>query len=295
MMCMWSSLICKAFDKVDHKVLLQKLVAIGISGKLLKWIGGFLIGRTHAVVVDGAKSEAASVNSGVPQGSVLGPLLFLVLISDIDANLNSASASSFADDTRVIMPIKCDGDRLQMQQDLSNVYKWAIDKGMVFYDAKFECLMYMCHANSSRPPDYLNNAGQSIEVSEEVKDLGILMSGNGSYCAHLGEIVTKTRHQVGWIFRTFSCRDRVSMLTIYKATVLPILEYCSQLWGPTKTGDIKLLESIQRSFTSKINEVRELSYWDRLKLLDLHSLERRRDRYSIMYVYKIITGLVPNF
>ena len=201
---------CKAFDKVDHKVLLQKLVAIGISGKLLKWIGGFLIGRTHAVVVDGAKSEAASVNSGVPQGSVLGPLLFLVLISDIDANLNSASASSFADDTRVIMPIKCDGDRLQMQQDLSNVYKWAEDNAMVFNDAKFECLMYMCHANSSLPPDYLNNAGQSIEVSEEVKDLGILMSGNGSYRAHLGEIVTKARRQVGWILRTFSCRDRVS-------------------------------------------------------------------------------------
>ena len=100
----------KAFDRVDHKILLEKLLAIGISGKLLAWIGMFLIGRKHAVIVDGVLSDVGGVRSGVPQGSVLGPLLFLILISDIDRELTSARASNFADDTRVSMSIKSEAD-----------------------------------------------------------------------------------------------------------------------------------------------------------------------------------------
>ena len=93
---------CKAFDKVDHRIVLEKLSAIGISGKLLRWIGQFLLERKQIVVVDGVKSAQSKMSSGVPQGSVLGPLLFLVLISDIDSNLKVTIAASFADDTRVV-------------------------------------------------------------------------------------------------------------------------------------------------------------------------------------------------
>ena len=95
---------------------------------------------------------------------------------------------------------------------------------------------------------------------------------------------------MSWILRTFDCRDQKSMTTLYKATVLPLLEYCSQLWCPNRTGDIRKIENIQRNFTSKIEGMYELTYWERLNRLNMKSLERRRERYS-----KIISGIVPNF
>ena len=107
----------KAFDKVDHETVLRKLRAIGISGNLLKWLSSFLIGRKQAVAVEGYVGESIKVNSGVPQGTVLGPLLFLIHIADIDQCLEEASASSFADDTRIIMQVSGEQDIEQMQEE----------------------------------------------------------------------------------------------------------------------------------------------------------------------------------
>ena len=94
--------------------------------------------------------------------------------------------------------------------------------------------------------------------------------------------------------RVFETRDVVSMVTLFKALVLPHLEYCSQLWSPSSVGEIRKLEAVQRSFTSRIRSVSSLNYWKRLEELKLYSIERRRERYSIIYVYKIIKGQVPN-
>ena len=104
----------------------------------------------------------------------------------------------------------------------------------------------------------------------------------------------KARSQVGWILRTFKTRDPLPMLTLYKSLVLPLLEYCCQLWSPWKVGEKQPLEAVQRSFTNKISTVKHLDYWERLKTLELFSLERRRERYSIIYIYKIITGCITN-
>ena len=123
---------CKDFDEVDHRIVLMKLRAIGISGRLFKQIGNFLIGREHGVVVDRYQSDVNSVNSGVPQRSVLGPLLFFILISDVDCELVEASASSLADDMRILMAIGNDEDRLKIQQELNKVYQWASDNAMLF-------------------------------------------------------------------------------------------------------------------------------------------------------------------
>ena len=192
------------------------------------------------------------------------------------------------------MAIGNDEDRFQMQQELNKVYRWANNNAMLFNDTKFEYLVYWTHQNSTSLSGYLTNTGNQIEKSNEVRDLGVLMSGDANFTSHIKSIVSKARRQGGWILRTFSCRDRESMLTLYKATVLPILEYCSQLWSPTKAGDIRMLESVQRNFTSKICTVRNLSYWERLELLCMYSLERRRDRYTVMYVYKVMMGIAPN-
>jgi hypothetical protein len=126
----------KAFDKVDHGVLFRKLRLLGVRGDLLAWIHSFLTERLQAVVVGGSRSSEVRVKSGVPQGTVLGPILFLIHIADIDVAVNHATASSFADDTRILMTITDRTDCERLQEDLSAIYDWALVNNMQFNGTK---------------------------------------------------------------------------------------------------------------------------------------------------------------
>ena len=283
----------KAFDKVDHEVLLSKLLALGISGLLFDWICSFLLERRQIVLVDGRESEVEIPKSGVPQGSVLGPLLFLIHISDIDINLQYATASSFADDTRV-MANENEASRALIQGELAGIYDWAACNRMEFNENKFEHIQYRVQHNRKYDWTYLAANNQPILKPQNVKDLGVTMDGEADFELHISKMVSSARRQAGWVLRTFRSRKRETMVTLYKSTVLPILEYCSQLWNPNKLKMIRQIESVQRYFTSRIIGLDNLTYWERLKLLDMYSLERR-ERYMILYLFKIILGITPNF
>lgn len=130
----------KAFNKCDHTVIMKKLKAFGITGKVGVWIGNFLRNRQQSVMVEGEGSSTVWAISGVPQGSVLGPILFIILISDIDQDIERSRLSSFADDTRAWRGISSESDRDRLQYDLSKVYLWAEENKMVFNASKFECV-----------------------------------------------------------------------------------------------------------------------------------------------------------
>ena len=130
----------KAFDKVHHGVLIKKLHKIGITGKIFNWIKEFLYDRKQVIAVEGALSSESKVTSGVPQGSVLGPILFIIHISDIDLRTNHTKVSSFADDTRIMKSVKEMNDRTLMQDDLASIYTWADENRMKFNAEKFEML-----------------------------------------------------------------------------------------------------------------------------------------------------------
>ena len=115
-----------------------------------------------------------------------------------------------------------------------------------------------------------------------------------SFSLHIADIVKKARNKLSWALSVFNARTEEVILTLYKSLVRPILEYCCALWSPTKIGEIALLESIQRTATSKITSISHLNYWQRLQNLNLMSLQRRRDRYVLIYMFKILNGLVPN-
>ena len=128
----------KAFDKVDHEILLEKVKKHGIGGKIGRWIEEFLKDRKFRVVVNGYMSEEESVISGVRQGTVLAAILFVIMISDIDKNVNKSIVKSFADDTRVNKMINNPNDMEEMQKDLENIYEWAERNKIVFNEDKFE-------------------------------------------------------------------------------------------------------------------------------------------------------------
>ena len=282
----------KAFDKVDHSILLRKLSKIGIKGKLLHWIGDFLDNRKQKVVVEEECSDIFEVQSGVPQGTVLGPLLFLIFIADIDETVVTATVSMFADDTKLLMALSSQEETEDMQRDLNNTLQWASENNMKFNLSKFKTLRY--EASSTQLPMYKLSENQNMVMSETAKDLVITMCNNGRFDHHIRNIVKKSKMIAGWVLRTFATRETEPMLELFKTLVLPHLEYCCIIWNPFELGYIRMIEGVQRSFTARLRIGDTLTYWERLKKLKLYSLERRRERYLIIYVWKIINGLVPN-
>ena len=168
----------KAFDKVDHGVLHHKLRDLGIHGKMGNWLHAFLHNRQQSVVVEGHKSDPSTVISGVPQGTVLGPILFLVLILDISHGTDAATrVTSFADDTRASRPIHSQTDIDVLQQDIDTIYSWADRVSMEFNGDKFECIKI--EENENIKDDYLHTVPKccgSINDVNSLRDLGVIIS-----------------------------------------------------------------------------------------------------------------------
>ena len=165
----------KAFDKLDFKIVLRKIKAMGIDGRVFDWIKSFLTERTQQVSVNGILSDPAAVISGVPQGSVLGPLLFLILIADIDAEVIHAIIKSFADDTRAMKGINTKEDVATLQRELEKIYKWSDDNNMGLNDKKFEGMRLGPDEKIKSETSYTSPSGKIIEMKDTVKDLGVLM------------------------------------------------------------------------------------------------------------------------
>ena len=153
----------KAFDKVDHSVLLHKLKCFGIQGSVGRWIYSFLTNRNQSLIVDGHKSDPCPVISGVPQGSVLGPILFLILISDIDADTTSSFSSSFADDTSIGKGIRNVSDASKLKGDLYTIYGCAEANNMQFNNDKFEFIRYGNNAILKYCTIYCTSNGEIIQ------------------------------------------------------------------------------------------------------------------------------------
>jgi len=292
----------KAFDKVDHGIILHKLKQMCIGGKVLMWIRTFLKSRQQQVRVQQVLSDPVTVTSGVPQGSVLGPLLFLILMSDINLNVTDAKVGSYADDTRTWKGIASDADTSSLQQQLNSIYVWADTNNMSFNETKFECLSF---GKSNRIPIYKTSSNNAVEVKESLRDLGITIENNLTFKKHILATVTKGHRMAGWALRTFISRDQYLMKTLLKSLIVSQVEYGCVIWGPYNQQQINELERVQSRFTSRIacfnrydatldKYICQVTYDERLKQLGIYSLQRRRERYAIIYMYKVLIGLVPN-
>ena len=292
----------KAFDKVDQDILLRKVYNLGIQGKLYKWIEVFLKNRQQTVRVEGVYSKKEWVKSGVPQGSVLGPLLFIIMMIDTDKDIKDAFLLSYADDTKLWRAIQSLADQERLQQQLNIFYDWAQSNDKYFNDENFEALY---HGEEVDETVYTSPSGAVIEVKQAVKDLGLYMEGNAKFKKHIEYVMSSGKRLSGWALRVFHTKDTNSLITLYKALVLTKMEYACIIWSPTDAHSINHLENVQRRFTSRLPcfqtyntyldlPVCTVDYWTRLQKLKIFSLQRRRERYMIIHIYKIIIGLCPN-
>ena len=257
----------KAFDKLDIKITLQKIHDMGITGKLFNWLQAFLSGRKQSVLVDGVKSDRVPVRSGVPQGSVIGPLMFLILLKDIDSETEFTHVASFADDTRIFSGVRNTEDIAHLQSDLEKVFEWARNNNATFNPDKFECVRYGPDETLKQSTSYLSGSGAPIPCVQHVRDLGVTMSQDASFTEHISLTTKSASLKCGWILRTFKTRERLALITLWKALVAPVLDYCSQLWSPSTPGLIQSLETVQSSFFNKIIGLSSLDYWEQLKVL----------------------------
>lgn len=198
------------------------------------------------------------VVSRVPQGTVLGPIVFLLYISEIDSDLQHTQATSFADDTRLLKIIATAEDCELMQEDLVRLYGWAQQNNMVFNASKFELMRYVLGAEDVWNYQYSAPDGSPIEQKQQLRDLGVIMSDTAKFEDQIKAVVVKSKQQTGWIFRSFSTREAYPMLTLFRAMVLPLIEYCCQIWSPRTVGNIRLLESVQRTFTNRISGMQHM-------------------------------------
>ena len=230
----------------------------------------------------------------MPQGSVIGPLIFLILLGDIDTNIKHSIVRSFADDTRALNSIKEIINSDHLQNDLDCLNNWTEQNNMKLNELKFELLRYGKNETLKQNTEYVTPTMTIIKEKSVVKDLGVLMSTSNSFKEQIDSVIEKGKQMSSWIFRTFNSQNPTEMLTLWKSLVLPRIEYCSILWCPAKICDIQKIEQLQWSYIRNIRGNPNLNYWECLEIFRMFSLQRRRERYIIIYIWKIIENLVPN-
>ena len=284
----------KAFDSVPHIPLITKLQQLNLDPNIVSWVKNYLTDRTQCVVVNGAASAHLPVVSGVPQGSVLGPLLFLIYINDITA-LDLTEGSTlvlYADDILLYRPITSTTDWSALQRDVSSIQTWATTNFLQFNESKCK----MMHVSRKRAPISpsipiaLN--GSVLEEVETFKYLGLLISSDMSWSKHIENICSKARKVLGLLYRRYyRFADQNTLLQLYTSLVRPHLEYAAPVWDPHLQRNIQLLERTQKFASRLCAKAWDRSYDELLETLNLPTLSDRRLFLKLCTVFKVVHNL----
>ena len=281
----------KAFDKVNHNKLIYKLKAHRVDVLTVEWIEAFLSSRSQVVVLDGTSSDSVPVTSGVPQGSVLGPALFLLYTNDLPDTIDS-QVRLFADDTVLYRTIKSDTDHHRLQTDLDNLTEWAMAWDMQFHPAK--CLVM--NISKKRHPSKFTYSLHStdLKTTDTAKYLGITISQDMKWTKHITQTCSRANRALGFIRRNIKVRSPRIKEKLYNSLVRPHVEYASAVWSPHEVKPIHQLEMVQRRAarwtlnrhhnTSSVKGMLEDLQW--------RTLEQRRTDCRLVLLFQIIHGLV---
>ena len=284
----------KAFDVVSHPKLIHKLTALGIHPQTVLWIRDWLSNRTHQVTVNGVISTSRSVTSGVPQGSVLGPLLFLTFINDMPIVTQHSKLKLFADDSLLYNQIKTQQDTDNLQSDLNNLITWSETWQMKFNPQKCETMRISRISTQPQtiPHNYHINSTPLTPV-QTVKYLGIHIDDKLSFTTHVKEVCKKATNVLHLLMRSLKKANSKTRETAYKSVCRPILEYATIIWSPHKQKLIKLLEAINRKAFRWCHRKKKHDHISDLMIANCWStLVDRRECFDMKMYHKIITGLV---
>ena len=282
----------KAFDKVSHRLLIHKLKMYGFGAEYVNWIQAFLSNRKQTVIINNDSSSLKDVTSGIPQGSVLGPLLFVAFINDLPDSLqNNSDVYLYADDTKIFRQIRCVEDCEKLQEDIHCMQKWSEKWKLTFHPQKCKTMTISCKSiDTTFNYNYNLKTGLPyMERTDAEKDIGVTIDSKLEFEDHIIEKVNKANSILGVIRRSFEYLDKDTLVMLFKSLVRPHLEYANQIWAPYKKKHLDIIENVQRRATRLIPGMTDLSYEQRLRVLKLPSLTYRRIRGDMILCYKILT------
>ena len=294
----------KAFDSVNHDIILHKLKhEFNIDGTLLKFLVNYLQGRSQRVVIGGAMSSLVGVQSGVPQGSILGPLLFVIFINDmIHVVTHDTNIALYADDTKIWRKISCWEDHEILQNDINALHAWSVRNKMRFHPLKCKALPIAptnkgLHSFYDEPLPFLlfyyELNGHNLDFVESEKDLGVIINCNFTWSDQQRTLYAKACSRLGLLKRTLHfVKCEKQKRSFYLAIVRSQFEHCVQIWRPTTTSSINVLERVQKRAVKWILSEEDFHYNDmeymtKLKQLDLLPLEYRFLFSDLIMFYKI--------
>ena len=257
---------------------------------MYKWFQDYLTNRKQRVVIDNIESDWLPVTSGVPQGSILGPLLFLLYVNDMPSESDLCTTALFADDAKCFKEIRCTNDSIILQTHLDKLHEWSKRWHLCFNINKCKVLS----VSRSIKVDYNYKIDSNpIERIGTFKDLGIIVDKTLSWSSHIQAIVNKSKKVCGAIKRTVGYNAPLNVkLQLYKSLCRPNLEFSSQVWSPHLKQDIKSLESIQRGMTKYIMGYNEMTYDERCKRLQVLPLSYRREVLDLVFLYNCLHGAI---
>ena len=281
----------KAFDKVSHCLLVDKLRRYGIQGHTNRWIRNWLSDRKQTVVLDGERSYTASVRSGVPQGSVLGPCLFLYYINDIPENVQS-KVRLFADDTIMYLAFKDKKKTSSLQKDLDKLAEWESKWQMAFHPEKCQVISISRRRSVYRNKYYLH--GHILSHVDSAKYLGVTITSDLNWNKHIDNITRKANNTLSFLKRNLQINNTTLKATAYQTLVRPQVEYASSVWDPYTKKNVDRIEMIQhraaRYVLNRYNNTSSVT--NMLTNLKWQTLEQRRKAQRLTNIYKIRNGQV---
>ena len=282
----------KAFDSVPHKPLIEKLKDTNINPYLLRWITAYLTSRVQYVCVNGASSNPLPVSSGVPQGSVIGPLLFIFYINDISSvSLSNGTLSLFADDLLLYRPIQKLVDYQYLQTDIDSLCDWSDDNHLQFNGTKCKFMVISRKRQPILPPQPLSVNRSQLERVHSYKYLGVWLTSTLNWSTHITEISKKARSQLGIVYRNFyQHSNSATLLQLYFSYIRPHLEYAAIVWDPHQVGLIHSLERIQKFALRMCTKNWNLEHNVLLEICDIPSLAVRRHHPKLCYLFQLING-----
>jgi len=277
----------KAFDRLHLKRLIWKLTEKWkLEETIVKWVADFLTDRSLVVVANGIMSKPVTLKSGTPQGSVLGPLLYLLYVDDLSEQLTSPF-KQFADDTKLYRARKATEDMEMLQEDINKLHKWNLAN---FTEINIKKSFVVSFQKSEEPtPDYLYN-NQVLPKSQCERDLGVYINSNLGLSVQVDRAVQRGRAACIQIGRTFKYLNESVLRQLIVTFVRPHLEFCNSIWNPMLQKDKVKIERVQRFGTSLLKRIGHLPYTERLERLRLISLEDRRKRGDLIETFKLIHG-----
>ncbi len=282
--------LSKAFDTVSHAKLLYKLNMLGIHPQLCSWLKSYLSDRSFRVKVNGIFSDPFDMLSGVPQGSTLGPLLFILYTNDLPLCVKNCMILLFADDCKLAKCITNDSDMMLFQSDIDRICKWYKEWQLTVNVTKSFFMSLYVHCDLK----YIAN-DSIIPFCDSVKDLGIIYSSSGDFQKYIFNVVKQAKYSLHRIFCTFKYHSVEFYLNLYNVYVRPLLECNTPVWSPSSIMLINFVEDVQRKFTRRLlrtcvldNNLHNMSYVDRLLLFKLKSLEERRIIFDILQLHRVL-------